>query len=555
MSNHNGHQQMSLVVKGRVISGQELKDYAQRNGLCQICGQYQTHKRKRTGMVRTKFEPMTVTNSKGVITVYKGYCIQPTCYPSVRHVKQLLGEELSPPPSLVPSASACPRPSVQPSVPSRSYIHQTPSSRIPTQSATFSLPSAVDAASLAIPSSSDFGLTGSLSDPISIFADPTPTLTREMLPSRSADIESADIESALSVADVDVNPQKPNMTYQEWILKVRADGLELRYVPTEFRSDKNLVLDAVKEDGSSIQYAEISLRDDEDIVEKAVEQKGRALYFASPRMKSNKKIVLKAVKQDGHALKYASDRMRQDKEVVIAAASKSSDAIKYALGIARQDKDCLIAAGMWDEHHDTQRLSEITVSSDPSTKKRVVALSTRFALKEDSNFEATNFTALFKNHEFILAGRFVVYSPNAFEKSTCDPSGEYTDLSWPCRGTYETCKKEHNLKVGHPQDQCCWRYSFRHQLQRAKHSQGFMIQIVEAEDRTGPQELGKGQQIEKEMAYDLAIKNFQVHRPRYNDRHDLNFCEDDINTLVAEIKDWYDGGCKEIMETVIYFPR
>ena len=83
---------MSRVVKGRVISGQELKDYAKRNGLCQICGQYQTHKRIRTGVFHTKFEPMTVTNSKGVVTVYKGHCIQPTCYPSVESVKELLGE-------------------------------------------------------------------------------------------------------------------------------------------------------------------------------------------------------------------------------------------------------------------------------------------------------------------------------------------------------------------------------------------------------------------------------------------------------------------------------
>ena len=83
--------QLSIVVGGRVLSGQDLKSYAQRHGLCEICGLYQTHRRVGK-LLRSSWEPVTRVTEDGVTTVYKGFCIQPTCYPSVDHVKELLGE-------------------------------------------------------------------------------------------------------------------------------------------------------------------------------------------------------------------------------------------------------------------------------------------------------------------------------------------------------------------------------------------------------------------------------------------------------------------------------
>ncbi len=89
-SNHRRMNQPSIVVRGRVITGYELREYAERNGLCPMCGVYQTH--KRTGnFLKPRFEPLTVTNAYNEITVYKGYCIAPTCF-TLEKAKQLLGE-------------------------------------------------------------------------------------------------------------------------------------------------------------------------------------------------------------------------------------------------------------------------------------------------------------------------------------------------------------------------------------------------------------------------------------------------------------------------------
>ena len=80
----------SIVVRGRVLRGDDLREYAERNGLCPRCGVYQTHKKKGS-LLMPRFEAMTVTNALNEITVYKGYCIAPTCY-SLEQAKQLLGE-------------------------------------------------------------------------------------------------------------------------------------------------------------------------------------------------------------------------------------------------------------------------------------------------------------------------------------------------------------------------------------------------------------------------------------------------------------------------------
>jgi hypothetical protein len=72
------------------------------------------------------------------------------------------------------------------------------------------------------------------------------------------------------------------------------------------------------------------LRSDKDIVLFAVRREGRALRFASEEMKSNKSVVLAAVTNNGLALEYASEKLRNDEEVVKKAYEQNKGAYKYA---------------------------------------------------------------------------------------------------------------------------------------------------------------------------------------------------------------------------------
>ena len=61
-------------------------------------------------------------------------------------------------------------------------------------------------------------------------------------------------------------------------------------------------------------------------------------------MRSNRRIVLAAVKQDGHALNIASTELKNDEEIVFAAIEQDSDSLSFAGDTLRNRKDVLEAA-------------------------------------------------------------------------------------------------------------------------------------------------------------------------------------------------------------------
>ena len=86
----------TVLVGGKLLSGTELSDYAKHKGLCPKCVQHKTHKRikKRLGILRSEadWEPITEKDKEaGNYIVYKGYCLQPTCW-TLSEAKGMLGE-------------------------------------------------------------------------------------------------------------------------------------------------------------------------------------------------------------------------------------------------------------------------------------------------------------------------------------------------------------------------------------------------------------------------------------------------------------------------------
>jgi hypothetical protein len=82
-----------LEIDGKVLSGEEFEEYCRDHGLCKRCARARTHRRilKLFGKGK-KWEPMTLHDElTGEYLVYKGYCLQPTCY-TFGQAKRLLGE-------------------------------------------------------------------------------------------------------------------------------------------------------------------------------------------------------------------------------------------------------------------------------------------------------------------------------------------------------------------------------------------------------------------------------------------------------------------------------
>ena len=256
---------------------------------------------------------------------------------------------------------------------------------------------------------------------------------------------------------------------------------------------------------------------------------------------NDKRRLISVLKRNGLLVRHMSRALANDKGIALTVVGRNPDAIKFVHNDLKRDPDVLIAAGMFDENHDATRRGPI---------KKIV-LSTRFALNESSHSEATYFTKLLKNHEYIRRN-FIAYSPNAFDKKSCDKN--WTDFDHPCRGTRNTCNYNNILADdGRPTDDCCWRFSFRAQLEEANRTGGFMLQLVEPEKQGSPDRLGKGQAIELDMAHNhLKMKVFHVHRPRFFVGDiELQFDDVHLNEVVNVIKRWYSNDCQDMSVTVI----
>ena len=367
-----------------------------------------------------------------------------------------------------------------------------------------------------------------------------------------------------------------SITRNSNIFKVNS-GNDIQYASKRLQCKKGIAMIAIQNSTEGMAFQHI-----------IAQQKQQPQTTTSTLINDDKDIVLCAMKKNGNLLKYASRRLRGDKECVTAAVSNAPTSLQFACNGLNQDRDCLIAAGLWDSNygdndsdddghnggdrglhassdddHDSETFDHkrmmtttsqpatatgptLAVSSAPYSSRRIV-LSTRFSLGEKSSPTATTFTVLLKKHPYfrrlqqqphrnsnddnedkkdplVQSNSYTIYSPNAYTKDTCDPA--WTNKAWPCRGTFATCQKESAFKIGQPTNRSCWRYSFRYQLQLAKLTNGFLIQVVEHDptppptstfrnnyyDRFQPS-LGKGQEIETYMAREVGTKVFRIYEP------------------------------------------
>jgi len=305
----------------------------------------------------------------------------------------------------------------------------------------------------------------------------------------------------------------------------------IKYVGGKFRNDKKIALGVVNMFPAAMKYVGEKFQNDKEIALAAVRKDPDAIKYVGEKFQNDEEIALAALRRYPDAMKYVGETIRNDKEIALAAVRKDPDAIKYVGEYIKHDSELLTAAGMFDaDHIDSATRKKMMTNS---TIKKIV-LSTRFSLNVESTSQATRFTKLLKENEHIRQNNFKIYAPNAFDKKTCDPN--WTDFDHPCRGTDDTCEYKNELtKEGQPTDNCCWRYSFRRQLEEAKFTGGFMLQLVEGDG------LGKGQTIEKQMAEELSLKIFHVIQPIVlNSNVERPFDERNIEEVASAIKCWYN---------------
>ena len=93
----------------------------------------------------------------------------------------------------------------------------------------------------------------------------------------------------------------------------------------EFRSDRAIVMVAVRQNGYALERADESFKSDRDVVLAAATSHGHALQFAERSLKQDKDLVLRAVTEDAEALQFAHASLRHDKDIVLAASLGNDD--------------------------------------------------------------------------------------------------------------------------------------------------------------------------------------------------------------------------------------
>mmetsp|Transcript_154140 Transcript_154140/g.272128 ORF Transcript_154140/g.272128 Transcript_154140/m.272128 type:complete len:284 (+) Transcript_154140:75-926(+) len=116
--------------------------------------------------------------------------------------------------------------------------------------------------------------------------------------------------------------------FAKMIRDIETGQLHLKDIDDELRSDRDIVLAALRRDGHSLQFVSDALRSDPDVVLAAVKISGRSLEYASTSLQADKELVMLAVSQDGLAIRYADRQLRSDLDVVLAAVKQNGFALE-----------------------------------------------------------------------------------------------------------------------------------------------------------------------------------------------------------------------------------
>ena len=105
-----------------------------------------------------------------------------------------------------------------------------------------------------------------------------------------------------------------------------ATGHPLQYMSISLRSDRELVVAAVKKNGFALRHASAHLRTSHEVCIAAVTQNGGALEVCAPAKRDDPLVVHAALRKNAAAFVHASERLRGDAETVELAICQAGTA-------------------------------------------------------------------------------------------------------------------------------------------------------------------------------------------------------------------------------------
>mmetsp|Transcript_44444 Transcript_44444/g.95438 ORF Transcript_44444/g.95438 Transcript_44444/m.95438 type:complete len:474 (+) Transcript_44444:87-1508(+) len=125
---------------------------------------------------------------------------------------------------------------------------------------------------------------------------------------------------------------------------MKQNEFALKHASKKLLADKDFALAAVALNGWALKYLSEGLRADQEVVLQAVKRNGLALQFASDDLRFDRSVVVEAVKGDVSALQHAAEKLRASKDVALEAVKQDGLALKYASEELQADKDVVLQA-------------------------------------------------------------------------------------------------------------------------------------------------------------------------------------------------------------------
>jgi len=125
----------------------------------------------------------------------------------------------------------------------------------------------------------------------------------------------------------------------------------------ELLGDRSYCMEVLRHHGSVLEYVSSELQSDIEVVETALKSDGSSLRYASEEIKDNRKLVLLAVIKSGFAVQYASNRLKADKVVVLKALTVNLKIQGLSVELEKLQRICLT--------HASTEIQELCRGKDP----------------------------------------------------------------------------------------------------------------------------------------------------------------------------------------------
>ena len=131
------------------------------------------------------------------------------------------------------------------------------------------------------------------------------------------------------------------MSQDQVLWKIKNKFINLNEIPSEFITNKEIIIAALKNNGLAIGHVPLETRNDVQIATTAVRQNGMAIEYISEELRNTFSIVLEAVRQNGNALEYASDNLKNNEEIVTTAVENNGISLGFASNHLKTNKEII----------------------------------------------------------------------------------------------------------------------------------------------------------------------------------------------------------------------